>query len=60
MLAIPHLAPGTRLNPTGDGLADIRQHPRDDTSLIERWPPPEPGAEDTLPIGNDIAGSAPG
>ena len=36
MLAIQHLAPGTRLKLTDGGLAEIRENPRDGTWLIVR------------------------
>ena len=41
MLAIQHLAPGTRLKLTDGGLAEIRENPRDGTWLIVRRLAPE-------------------
>jgi hypothetical protein len=63
MLAIQHLAPGTRLKLNDGGLAEIRENPRDGTWLIVRRLAPEPGfevgpradSEDELLIVDDIA-----
>jgi hypothetical protein len=55
MLAIQHLAPGTRLKLTDGGLAEIRENPRDGTWLIVRRLAPEAGSEDELLIVDDIA-----
>jgi hypothetical protein len=65
MLAIRHLAPGTRLKLTDGGLAEIRENPRDGTWLIVRRLAPgaltsealtsEAGSEDELLIVDDIA-----
>ena len=55
MLAIQHLAPGTRLKLTDGGLAEIRENPRDGTWLIVRRLAPEPGSDDGLLIVDDIA-----
>jgi hypothetical protein len=60
MLAIQHLAPGTRLRLTDGGLAEIRENPRDGTWLIVRRLAPEAGAEDELLIVDDIAEIVPG
>jgi hypothetical protein len=46
MLAIQHLAAGTRLKLTDGGLAEIRENPRDGTWVIVRRLAPEVGAED--------------
>ncbi|HEY1795772.1 MAG TPA: hypothetical protein VGG57_06610 [Stellaceae bacterium] len=43
MLAIQHLAPGTRLKLTDGSTAEIRENPHDGTWLIvARLPPAEP------------------
>ena len=56
MLAIQHLAPGTRLKLTDGGLAEIRENPRDGTWLIvRRLAPRSRAAEDELLIVDDIA-----
>ena len=64
MLAIQHLAPGTRLKLTDGGLAEIRENPRDGTWLIVRRLAPgahirgariRGGQEDELLIVDDIA-----
>lgn len=55
MLAIQHLAPGTRLKLADGGLAVVRENPHDGTWLIVRRLAPEPGAEDELLIIDDIA-----
>jgi hypothetical protein len=60
MLAIQHLAPGTRLKLTDGGLAEIRENPRDGTWLIVRRLAPEPGPDDELLIVDDIAEIVPG
>jgi hypothetical protein len=60
MLAIQHLAPGTRLRLTDGGLAEIRENPRDGTWLIVRRLAPEAGGEDELLIVDDIAEIVPG
>jgi hypothetical protein len=65
MLAIQHLAPGTRLRLTDGGLAEIRENPHDGTWLIVRRLAPEghnnePGLEDELLIVDDIAEIVPG
>src|SRR3954463_5586994 len=60
MLAIQHLAPGTRLKLTDGSLAEIRENPRDGTWLIVRRLAPEPGTEDELLIVDDIAEIVPG
>ena len=65
MLAIQHLAPGTRLKLTDGGLAEIRENPHDGTWLIVRRLAPEghanePGPEDELLIVDDIAEIVPG
>jgi hypothetical protein len=60
MLAIQHLAPGTRLKLTDGGLAEIRENPHDGTWLIVRRIEPEAGAEDELLIVDDIAEIVPG
>jgi len=55
MLAIQHLAPGTRLRLTDGGLAEIRENLHDGTWLIVRRLTPEAGSEDELLIVDDIA-----
>jgi hypothetical protein len=60
MLAIQHLAPGTRLKLTDGGLVEIRENPRDGTWLIVRRLAPgaltsEASSEDELLIVDDIA-----
>jgi hypothetical protein len=55
MLAIQHLAPGTRLKLTDGGLAEVRENPHDGTWLIVRRLEPEPGRDDELLIVDDIA-----
>jgi hypothetical protein len=65
MLAIQHLAPGTRLKLTDGALVQIRENPRDGTWLIVRRLTPEALApegdgEDELVIVDDIAEIVPG
>lgn len=60
MLAIQHLAPGTRLKLTDGALAEIRENPRDGTWLIVRRLTPEPAGDDELLIVDDIAEIVPG
>jgi hypothetical protein len=55
MLAIQHLAPGTRLKLTDGGLAEIRENPHDGTWLLVRRLPSQDGAEDELLFVDDIA-----
>ena len=45
MLAIRHLAPGTRLRLADGSIAEIRENPRDGTWLIVSRLPPTESAE---------------
>jgi hypothetical protein len=55
MLAIQHLAPGTRLRLTDGSLAEVRENPHDGTWLVCRRLPADSAAEDELIIIDDIA-----
>jgi len=55
MLAIQHLAPGTRLRLTDGDLAELRENPHDGTWLLVRRLPAQDGAEDELLFVDDIA-----
>lgn len=55
MLAIQHLAPGTRLKLTDGSLAEVAENPRDGTWLVVRRLPAQDGAEDELLFVDDIA-----
>jgi len=55
MLAIQHLAPGTKLKLTDGGLAEVRENPHDGTWLLVRRLPAQDGAEDELLFVDDIA-----
>ena len=62
MLAIQHLATGTRLKLTDGSIAELRENPRDGTWLILRRLSPDgtAAAEDELVIVDDIAEILPG
>jgi hypothetical protein len=55
MLAIQHLAPGTRLKLNDGDLAEVRENPRDGTWLLVRRLPAKDGTEDELLFVDDIA-----
>jgi hypothetical protein len=55
MLAIQHLAPGTRLKLTDGSLAEVSENPHDGTWLLIRRLPTQDSAEDELIIVDDIA-----
>jgi hypothetical protein len=55
MLAIQHLAPGTRLKLADGSLAEVSENPHDGTWLLIRRLPTQDSAEDELIIVDDIA-----
>lgn len=55
MLAIQHLAPGTRLKLTDGSFAEVVENPHDGTWLVVRRLPAQGGAEDELLFVDDVA-----
>jgi hypothetical protein len=55
MLAIQHLAPGTRLKLQDDSVVEVRENPHDGTWLMVRRLPVQDGTEDELMFVDDIA-----